>query len=72
MPKPEDWGPELDVVGYLFLHEGKRSSYQPPPSLAAFLAAGPPPVYIGTPLLHGVLRRLNISVSPKQHSYDSD
>jgi hypothetical protein len=47
VPKPEDWGPELDVVGYIHLHEGKRTHYQPPAELAAFLASGPAPIYIG-------------------------
>lgn len=47
VPKPDDWGPELDIVGYLFLNESDRLSYEPPQELADFLAAGPPPVYIG-------------------------
>jgi len=34
----------VDVVGYFFLDD---SEYDPDPKLAAFLAAGPPPVYIG-------------------------
>ncbi len=47
MPKPDDWGTELDVVGYIHLHEAKRTRFQPPAGLAAFLATGPPPIYIG-------------------------
>jgi hypothetical protein len=35
----------LDVVGFYFLD--LASTYQPPPELVAFLAAGKPPVYIG-------------------------
>ena len=45
VPIPPDWGPWLHVTGYWF---GARDpAYQPPAELAAFLAAGPPPVYIG-------------------------
>lgn len=51
MPKPGDWGDYIDVTGYLFLGEGARSAYQPDEKLAAFLAAGPPPVYLGEPAL---------------------
>lgn len=45
VPKPPDWGPEIDVVGYVFLE--LASSYKPPESLTQFLEAGEPPVYIG-------------------------
>jgi UDP:flavonoid glycosyltransferase YjiC (YdhE family) len=44
-PKPADWMPEITVSGFYFLN--LESSYTPEPDLAAFLAAGPPPVYIG-------------------------
>jgi UDP:flavonoid glycosyltransferase YjiC (YdhE family) len=44
-PKPADWMPEITVSGFYFLN--LESSYAPDPALAAFLAAGPPPVYIG-------------------------
>lgn len=47
VPKPADWPHWVDVVGYQFLDEAQLSAYQPPPALAAFLAAGPPPVYVG-------------------------
>ena len=49
VPKPSDWGPHIDITGYLFLNESKLKAegYTPPKDLAAFLAAGPPPVYIG-------------------------
>ncbi|KAK5992898.1 Sterol 3-beta-glucosyltransferase UGT80B1 [Cladobotryum mycophilum] len=45
IPKPNDWGPHIDVAGFYFLN--LASSYTPDPALASFLAAGPPPVYIG-------------------------
>ena len=53
VPKPPDWGAHIDVTGYLFLNESKlrAEGYTPPQDLASFLAAGPPPVYIGAPLL---------------------
>ncbi|KAG8529597.1 uncharacterized protein KY384_006234 [Bacidia gigantensis] len=45
VPKPDDWGPEIDVTGFVFLD--LASSFKPPDTLADFLAAGEPPVYIG-------------------------
>ncbi|KAL1962950.1 hypothetical protein VTN77DRAFT_9046 [Rasamsonia byssochlamydoides] len=45
IPKPEDWGPHISVTGFCFL--GLASTYTPDPELAEFLAAGPPPIYIG-------------------------
>ncbi|KAL7796871.1 hypothetical protein V8C37DRAFT_371750 [Trichoderma ceciliae] len=45
IPKPNDWGANIDVSGFYFLN--LASSYTPEPDLAAFLEAGPPPVYIG-------------------------
>ena len=45
VPKPADWGPEVDVVGYVFLD--LASSFEPPEGLTKFLDAGAPPVYIG-------------------------
>ncbi|KIM49654.1 glycosyltransferase family 1 protein [Hebeloma cylindrosporum] len=45
VPKPDDWKNNIDVTGFYFLD--LASTYQPPPELAAFLAAGEPPVYIG-------------------------
>ena len=45
IPKPLDWGPEIDIVGYVFLD--LASNYKPPESLTQFLEAGEPPVYIG-------------------------
>lgn len=45
IPKPKDWGQQISISGFFFLPLG--SAYTPEPELAAFLAAGPPPVYIG-------------------------
>ena len=45
VPKPEDWGPEIDIAGFVFLD--LASSFKPPEELSKFLDAGEPPVYIG-------------------------
>ncbi len=45
VPKPEDWGPEIDVSGFVFLD--LASAFHPPSELEKFLASGEPPVYIG-------------------------
>ncbi|EFW99411.1 udp-transferase [Grosmannia clavigera kw1407] len=46
VPKPSDWGPEIDISGFVFLE--LAASFAPPRELEAFLAASPePPVYIG-------------------------
>ena len=45
IPKPNDWMNEVSISGFFFLD--LASSYTPEPDLAAFLDAGPPPVYIG-------------------------
>lgn len=45
IPKPADWGPEIDIAGFVFLD--LASAFQPPESLTKFLEAGEPPVYIG-------------------------
>ncbi|XP_044715403.1 sterol 3-beta-glucosyltransferase UGT80A2 [Hirsutella rhossiliensis] len=45
IPKPNDWGKNIDISGFYFLN--LASSFTPDPALAAFLEAGPPPVYIG-------------------------
>ncbi|EHK98999.1 putative Sterol 3-beta-glucosyltransferase [Glarea lozoyensis 74030] len=45
IPKPADWGPEIDIAGFVFLD--LASSFKPPEELVKFLDAGPPPVYIG-------------------------
>ncbi|KAH8909849.1 UDP-Glycosyltransferase/glycogen phosphorylase, partial [Coniochaeta sp. PMI_546] len=45
VPKPADWGPEIDVSGFVFLD--LASSFKPPEKLTKFLEAGEPPIYIG-------------------------
>lgn len=42
---PPDWPNSVRVTGYWFLDEGQN--WQPPPRLLEFLAAGPPPVFVG-------------------------
>ncbi|KAH9208747.1 hypothetical protein DL95DRAFT_527244 [Leptodontidium sp. 2 PMI_412] len=42
--KPEDWPGYIDVCGFFFR---ETPPYTPPADLAAFLNAGPPPIYIG-------------------------
>lgn len=44
VPVPPDWGRDVLVSGYWFLDD---EDWRPPPALAAFLAAGEPPVYVG-------------------------
>lgn len=44
VPRPADWGPNVHLTGFWF-HEQPR--WTPPRRLLAFLAAGPPPVYVG-------------------------
>ncbi len=44
-PPPDDWTERERITGYWFLD--RASHYQPPPALEAFLAMGPPPVYVG-------------------------
>lgn len=45
LPEPDDWGPREQLTGYWFMRPDP--DWQPPESLARFLAAGPPPVYVG-------------------------
>ncbi|XP_062143947.1 sterol 3-beta-glucosyltransferase UGT80A2-like isoform X2 [Alnus glutinosa] len=45
VPKPKDWGPNIDVVGFCFLD--LASNYQPPDSLVKWLEAGKEPIYVG-------------------------
>ncbi|KAG8389107.1 hypothetical protein BUALT_Bualt02G0194900 [Buddleja alternifolia] len=45
VPKPKDWGPKVDVVGFCFLD--LATNYEPPKSLLNWLKAGPKPIYIG-------------------------
>lgn len=45
VPKPADWGEEIDVAGFVFLD--LASSFKPPQDLEDFLNAGEMPIYIG-------------------------
>ncbi|MFI6514346.1 glycosyltransferase [Spirillospora sp. NPDC050679] len=44
VPRPADWPGNVHLTGYWFLEEPE---WEPPAELADFLAAGPPPVYVG-------------------------
>ena len=53
VPKPADWGPEIDVAGYVFLD--LASSFEPPESLVQFLKTGDKEiVYIGFGSISGI------------------
>ncbi|GFP90099.1 sterol 3-beta-glucosyltransferase ugt80a2 [Phtheirospermum japonicum] len=45
VPKPKDWGPNIDVVGFCFLD--LASNYVAPDSLVEWLKDGKEPIYIG-------------------------
>jgi sterol 3beta-glucosyltransferase len=45
IPRPADWPPSVQVTGYWW--PASPSGWQPPEALADFLAAGPPPVFLG-------------------------
>ncbi|BBN03348.1 sterol 3beta-glucosyltransferase [Marchantia polymorpha subsp. ruderalis] len=45
VPKPRDWGPMVDVVGFCFLNLAQ--DYKPPQDLLDWLAAGSAPIYVG-------------------------
>ncbi len=45
VPKPPDWGPEIELTGYWFLD--RRPDWKPPRGLEDFLAAGPKPICVG-------------------------
>ncbi|KAF5733540.1 sterol 3-beta-glucosyltransferase UGT80A2-like [Tripterygium wilfordii] len=45
VPKPKDWGPKIDVVGFCFLD--LASNYEPPDTLVKWLEGGEPPIYVG-------------------------
>ncbi|XP_057435735.1 sterol 3-beta-glucosyltransferase UGT80A2-like isoform X2 [Lotus japonicus] len=45
VPKPKDWGPNIDVVGFCFLD--LASNYEPPKSLVDWLQEGKKPIYVG-------------------------
>lgn len=45
LPRPSDWPDNAYTTGYCFLED--KQNYNPDPQLVEFLAAGPPPLYIG-------------------------
>lgn len=45
VPRPDDWRPGIDVVGYWWSQYAE--SWTPPNELTTFLAAGPPPIFVG-------------------------
>ena len=45
VPPPPDWGDNIHVTGYWLLHDD--ADWRPPSALRAFLASGPPPVFVG-------------------------
>ncbi|UKZ80113.1 hypothetical protein TrVFT333_007878 [Trichoderma virens FT-333] len=45
IPKPKDWGEEINISGFVFLD--LASAFDPPQPLVDFLNAGEPPIYIG-------------------------
>lgn len=45
VPKPKDWGPEIDIAGFVFLD--LASNFKPDKELEDFLNAGEPPIYVG-------------------------
>ncbi|CAN6438827.1 unnamed protein product [Victoria cruziana] len=45
VPKPNDWGTHVDVVGYCFLNHSLN--YQPREELLQWIKAGTKPIYIG-------------------------
>lgn len=45
LPRPRDWRPGVEIAGYWWPPEAV--GWEPSPELAAFLADGPPPVYVG-------------------------
>ncbi len=62
VPRPDDWRPELDVVGYWW--QARPAGWQPPPELVEFLAAGAPPVFIGFGSLGSDSHRVAALVGP--------
>jgi len=45
VPRPGDWPSRVEVAGYWW--PARPDGWQPPAELADFLAAGPPPVFLG-------------------------
>jgi UDP:flavonoid glycosyltransferase YjiC (YdhE family) len=54
VPKPQDWGPEIEIAGYVFLD--LASTYTPPQDLAGFLVRSDakPLIYIGFGSISGI------------------
>lgn len=44
-PRPRDWRPGMEIVGYWWAH--RPGEWTPPAELVEFIEAGPPPVFIG-------------------------
>ncbi len=67
LSSPPDWNQHTLASGYWFLSSDDK--WQPPPELIAFLAEGPPPVYVGFGSMVGMdflqLTRLVISAIEK-------
>jgi UDP:flavonoid glycosyltransferase YjiC (YdhE family) len=62
LPRPDDWRDELSVVGYWW--SPSPADWSPPRELVDFLAAGPPPVFIGFgSMAEGLGERLSPVVS---------
>jgi UDP:flavonoid glycosyltransferase YjiC (YdhE family) len=51
VPKPRDWAETRHITGYWFLPGPEE--WQPSDALAAFLAAGPPPIFVSASSLAG-------------------
>jgi sterol 3beta-glucosyltransferase len=62
VPRPADWGSGLEVVGYWW--PAATTGWQPSPELVDFLAAGPPPVYVGFGSMVGGNDRLSELIEP--------
>ncbi len=45
LPRSREWPANVETTGFWFLDDG--ADWTPPPDLARFLEAGPPPVYVG-------------------------
>lgn len=50
IPPPADWDRHVHLTGYWSLR--RADAWTPPAALTAFLAAGPPPVYVGFGSMH--------------------
>eukprot|EP00669_Euglena_mutabilis_P006638 TRINITY_DN2177_c0_g1_i1.p1 TRINITY_DN2177_c0_g1~~TRINITY_DN2177_c0_g1_i1.p1 ORF type:complete len:569 (-),score=36.91 TRINITY_DN2177_c0_g1_i1:147-1853(-) len=46
VPKPPDWGPEVDVIGNFFDNDPAVQKFTPDPALKAFLTAGARPILV--------------------------